>query len=89
MNGASIPHMRTAPKIVAEIKALDPGSEVTEHYIRQLVKAGTVPVVWVGNAGQGIPLEPEAPCLQGELPGPCEKNGLRNRRGPLRLELPA
>lgn len=44
-----IPRMRTAPKIVAEIKALDPSSEVTEHYIRQLAKSGTVPVVWAGN----------------------------------------
>lgn len=44
-----IPRMRTAPKIVAEIKALDPGSEVTEHYVRQLVKNGKVPVVWAGT----------------------------------------
>lgn len=44
-----IPRMRTASKIVAEIKALDPGSEVTEYYVRQLVKAGTVPVVWAGT----------------------------------------
>lgn len=49
MEQVAIPRMRTAPKIVAEIKALDPGSEVTEHYVRQLVKAGTVPVVWAGN----------------------------------------
>lgn len=41
--------MRTAPKIVAEIKALDPGSEVTEHYVRQLARDGKVPVVWAGN----------------------------------------
>ena len=44
-----IPRMRTAPKIVAEIKALDPETEVTEYYVRQLVKAGAVPVVWAGN----------------------------------------
>ena len=44
-----IPRMRTAAKIVAEIKALDPGSEVTEHYVRQLVKCGKVPVAWAGN----------------------------------------
>ena len=37
---ASIPRMRTAAKIVAEIKAADPGTEVTEYYIRQLVKEG-------------------------------------------------
>lgn len=45
----SIPRMRTISKIVAEIKALDPGSEVTEFYIRQLAKEGTVPVVWAGR----------------------------------------
>ena len=28
---ASIPRMRTAAKIVAEIKAADPGTEVTEY----------------------------------------------------------
>lgn len=44
-----IPRMRTASKIVAEIKALDPDTEVTEHYIRQLAKKGTVPVTWAGN----------------------------------------
>lgn len=49
MEQRTIPRMRTAPKIVAEIKALDPGSEVTEHYVRQLARDGKVPVVWAGN----------------------------------------
>ena len=50
MDGAGqIPRMRTAPKIVAEIKALDPDTEITEYYVRQLVKEGAVPVVWAGN----------------------------------------
>lgn len=49
MEQGTIPRMRTAPKIVAEIKALDPGSEVTEHYVRQLVKERAVPVVWAGS----------------------------------------
>jgi len=44
-----IPRMRTAPKIVAEIKALDPDTEITEYYVRQLVKEGAAPVVWAGN----------------------------------------
>ena len=44
-----IPRMRTAAKIVAELKALDPGTEVTEYHIRQLVKEGAVPVVWAGR----------------------------------------
>lgn len=46
---AAIPRMRTAPKIVAEIKALDPSSEITEHYVRNLAKKGIVSVVWAGN----------------------------------------
>lgn len=49
MEQGTIPRMRTAPKIVAEIKAQDPGSEVTEHYVRQLVRDGKVPVVWAGT----------------------------------------
>ncbi len=49
MSSEQIPRMRTAPKIVAEIKALDPETEITEYYVRQLVKAGAVPVVWAGN----------------------------------------
>ena len=45
----SIPRMRTAAKIVAEIKALDPDTEMTEFHIRQMAKDGTVPVVWAGR----------------------------------------
>ena len=44
----NIPRMRTIPKIVAEIKALDPETEVTVHWVRQLAKTGAVPVVWAG-----------------------------------------
>ena len=45
----AIPRMRTAAKIVAEIKALDPDTEVKEHWVRQLTKAGVIPVVWAGR----------------------------------------
>ena len=45
----SIPRMRTAAKIVAELKALDPDTEVTEFHIRKLAKEGTIPVVWAGR----------------------------------------
>ena len=45
----SIPRMRTAAKIVAEIKALDPDTEMTEFHIRQMAKDGTVAVVWAGR----------------------------------------
>lgn len=44
-----IPRMRTPAKIVAELKALDPGTEVTEHYVRGLVRDGAVSVVWAGS----------------------------------------
>ncbi len=49
MEQERIPRMRTAAKIVAELKALDPDTEVTEFYIRQLAKEGAVPVVWAGR----------------------------------------
>ncbi len=48
-NKKPIPRMRTAPKIVAAIRAIDPDTEITEYCVRQLVKTGAVPVVWAGN----------------------------------------
>ena len=45
----SIPRMRTAEKVLAEIKAVDPDSEVTLYYIRAMIKAGAVPVVSCGR----------------------------------------
>ncbi len=44
-----IPRMRTAEGVLAEIKAADPGTEVTLHYIRQLIRVKAVPVVEVGK----------------------------------------
>ena len=44
-----VPRMRTARQIVAEVKALDPESAVSEYCIRQIIKAGAVPVVWAGG----------------------------------------
>lgn len=49
METARVPRMRTSSKVVAEIKALDPDSEVTEYFVRQLVKDGTVKPTWAGN----------------------------------------
>ena len=49
MSDKLIPRMRTAAKIVAELRAMDPGCEVTEYYIRQLIREGAVPVVWAGH----------------------------------------
>lgn len=41
--------MRTAGKVLEIIKEEDPDTEVTLHYIRQLIKTGTVPCVTVGR----------------------------------------
>lgn len=44
-----MPRMRTAGKVLELIKAEDPDTEVTLHYIRQLIKTGAVPCVTVGR----------------------------------------
>lgn len=41
--------MRTAAGVLEIIKQEDPGSEITLHYIRQMILLGTVPVVEVGR----------------------------------------
>ena len=41
----TMPRMRTAEKVLAEIKQADPDTEVTLHYIRALIRAEAVPVV--------------------------------------------
>lgn len=41
--------MRTAPGIIAEIRALDPATEVTEYWVRQLIQNKAVPIVRAGN----------------------------------------
>lgn len=43
-----VPKMRTAAGVLAEIKATDPNTAVTMHYIRHIIKAKCVPVVEVG-----------------------------------------
>jgi len=45
----AIPRMRTAEGVLTEIKAQDPNSEVTLHYIRYLIHTEKVPVVSVGR----------------------------------------
>lgn len=44
-----IPRMRTAEKVLEEIKQADPATEVTLHYIRALIRAEAVPVVACGR----------------------------------------
>lgn len=45
----SMPRMRTAEKVLEEIKREDPATEVTLHYIRALIRAEAVPVVACGR----------------------------------------
>lgn len=45
----SLPRMRIIKEAYAELKSLDPGTGVTEYYIRQLAKSGQVPQVRAGR----------------------------------------
>ena len=70
----TMPRMRTAEKVLAEIKQVDPDTEVTLHYIRALIRAEAVPVVRCGRKklvnvdavmellanGYELPTEPQA-----------------------------
>ena len=44
----AIPRMRTAPKVLEEIKKLDPDTELSLHYVRQMIKDEVVPVLSIG-----------------------------------------
>lgn len=45
----AVPRMRTAERVLEEIKAADPSTEVTLYYIRALIRAKAVPVVSCGR----------------------------------------
>lgn len=49
MNNIKIPKMRTVKEAVAEIKAYDSGTAITEYHIRQLVLSGVLPRVKAGK----------------------------------------
>lgn len=46
---ASLPRLRTIPKIVEEIKKLDPESEITVRFVREGIANGKIPVMRLGN----------------------------------------
>lgn len=46
---ASLPRMRDAKGVLAEIKKIDPETPVTIHFVRGLIKSGEIPVVEAGN----------------------------------------
>lgn len=75
-----IPRMRTAAKIVAELRALDPETDVSEYWVRQRIKSGDVPVVWAGNKAlvnldDVLELLHMGTCKQ--EPEPCTVGGIR------------
>lgn len=45
----SLPRMRDAKGVLAEIQAIDPGTPITIHFVRGLIKSGEIPVVEAGN----------------------------------------
>ena len=45
----ALPRMRTAEGVLAELKSQDPGTNVSLHYIRALIRAEAVPVVSCGR----------------------------------------
>lgn len=66
-----LPRMRTAVKVMDELKALDPDTAVSLHFVRWLIKTRKVPIVEVGRKklvnldllleylAQGSPIEEE------------------------------
>lgn len=41
--------MRTAESLLKEIRAQDPDTEITLHYLRKLIARGAIPVVHAGR----------------------------------------
>lgn len=46
---ARLPRMRDAKGVLSEIQAVDPGTPITIHFVRGLIKSGEIPVVEAGN----------------------------------------
>lgn len=46
---AATARMRFIHQAVEELKQEDPGTQITVHYLRKLVKTGVIPSVKIGN----------------------------------------
>lgn len=44
-----MPRMRTAAGILTELKNMDPNTQVSQWFIRQLICSGTIPVLTIGR----------------------------------------
>lgn len=45
----SLPRMRDAKGVLAEIKRIDPETPITIHFIRGLIRSRDIPVIEAGN----------------------------------------
>lgn len=45
---SALPRMRNAEGVMAELKAMDPGTHITLNFIRGLIRSGEIPVVQAG-----------------------------------------
>lgn len=45
---ATLPRMRSAEGVLKELKAQDPETRITLHFIRGLIRSGEIPVVQAG-----------------------------------------
>ena len=64
-----IPRMRIATDVLAEIKALDPDTRITLHYIRSIINQGKVPVRKAGSKKQSAILRQKKTKLSKRWPG--------------------
>lgn len=69
--------MRFVQQALAELKAEDPNTNVTEHYLRQLVKSGAVPTVTVGRNRKLLNYDKLLEYLENPQPVPEMVNGIR------------
>lgn len=63
----AIPRMRTAAKVLEEIKKLDPETELSLHYVKMMIHNEVVPVLHVGNK-KLVNVDDVIAYLQGGIP---------------------
>lgn len=44
-----LPRVRTVRECIEELRAEDPNTAITEHYLRTNIKKGKSKVIWAGN----------------------------------------
>lgn len=72
-----VARMRFVQQALAELKAEDPNTNVTEHCLRQLVKSGAVPTVTVGRNRKLLNYDKLLEFLENPKPVTQTVNGIR------------